>query len=684
MTSKTRLSAKQKLADLDRELEHHNHLYYNLDTPEISDAQYDALKKKRADLIAEFPDLDVASTLTSVGATPAGPFERAAHLAPLYSLDNVFNADDVTAFIQKVERFLGAQIPFTFIGEPKIDGLSIALVYEQGQLTRATTRGNGTYGDVITENARVVHDIPHTLKGQNVPEMMEIRGEIYLSKTQFLALNEQRADMDLPPFANPRNAAAGSMRQIDPSITKARALSFFPHGVFTPIPFASTYEDVRTHLKTWGFKCSPSRILRSLTDINHYHQKMDTERALLSFDIDGTVYKLNDLSLWERLGYSHKAPRFAFAFKFDPEEAVTILEDIQLQVGRLGTLTPVAHLTPVNVGGVLVTRASLHNEDELMRKDIRIGDTVTIHRAGDVIPQVTGVLYDKRPEYTHPFTFPSTCPVCSAPTERLQNMSAWRCTGGLSCPAQAIERLRHFVSRDAFDIAGCGAKNIAFLWDKGWVRTPADLFTLEQRNKAFSTPLQNQPGWGDLSANNLFKAIQSRLKIPLNRFLYALGIPQLGLVGARLLAQHYKTLDALREHLKTIQSPNDTNFKELEAIHGIGPLIAQDVVHFFSNPDRLEELEALLDRVTPLAYQPREMAPNHPLFGKKIVFTGTLSMTRAEAKSKAETCGAQVTTQLSASSDFLVAGSAPGSKVRRAADFGVRILDEASFLELLS
>ena len=684
MTQDALASAQQKLKDLDQALEHHNHLYYNLDAPEISDAQYDRLKQERLDLLAQFPSLAQKSTLTPVGVTPTGPFPRAAHMGPLYSLDNVFNMDDAAAFIQKMERFLGETIPHTFVGEPKIDGLSVALIYERGVLVRATTRGNGTYGDVVTNNARVVEGVPHTLSGDDIPEVMEVRGEVYLSKTQFLALNAERTGEDQPPFANPRNAAAGSMRQLDATITRARALSFLPHGVFTKTPFAPTYEDLIDHLQAWGFEHNAARTLHSLDDIERYHLETERERAHLSFDVDGTVYKLNDLTLWERLGYSHKAPRFAFAFKFDPEEATSVLEDIQLQVGRLGTLTPVAHLTPVNVGGVLVTRASLHNQDELERKDIRIGDTVTLHRAGDVIPQITGVLYDKRPKGARPFAFPSTCPVCGAPAERLQNMSAWRCTGGLSCPAQAMERLKHFVSRDAFDIAGFGTKNIAFLWDKDWLRTPADLFTLEKRNEDFTPPLESQPGWGSLSADNLFKAINARRRIALDRFLYALGIPQLGLVTARVLAAHYGTLRNLKEQMKAIHGPEDEKFKELEAIHGIGPLIAQDVVQFFANPDRMNELDALLDHVAPEPYQAREAPSNHPLQGKKIVFTGTLSMTRAEAKAKAEACGAQVTTQLSASTNFLVAGDAPGSKMKRAAALSVAVLDEAAFLNLLS
>ena len=682
MTLLTLSSAREKLAKLDRELSKHNELYYNADAPRISDADYDKIKHARAQLLQDFPELAPQSTLPPVGAAPTGPFPRAAHMAPLYSLDNVFDKADVEAFVQKIQRFIGNSAPLTFVGEPKIDGLSIALVYEKGTFVRAATRGDGTYGDVITENARFVQGIPHTLKGSKKPNLMEIRGEVYLTKNQFLTLNQERTHQGLPLFANPRNAAAGSMRQLDPHITKERALSFLPHGIFTDTPLANTYQETMERLAEWGFSHSPSAILKTIEDIEEYHQEMQEKRAGLAFDIDGTVYKLNDLNLWNRLGYSHKAPRFAFAFKFDPEVAITMLRDIRLQVGRLGTLTPVAHLEPVSVGGVLVTRASLHNQDELSRKDIRIGDTVSIHRAGDVIPQVTGVLYEKRPPDTQPFAFPDTCPVCSAPVKRLDHMSAWRCTGGLHCPAQAIERLKHFVSRDAFDIPGCGVKNITFLWKKGWVRTPSDLFTLQKRNQTFDTPLEKQEGWGALSASNLFESIQKRRHITLERFLYALGIPQLGLVTARLLAEHYLTFEALRHHINTILQ-GDANFDDLQSIHGIGPLIAQDLVNFFQDKVRREEVEDLLTHVT-IHDTKRSTLVSHPLQGKKIVFTGTLSsLTRPEAKMRAQACGARVITQLSASTDILVAGTAPGSKLDRAHDLGVSVMDENAFLELL-
>ncbi|WP_031933763.1 NAD-dependent DNA ligase LigA [Candidatus Hepatobacter penaei] len=677
-----RAHAQARLKHLDQELSKHNDLYYNQDAPIIDDATYDALKAEREALLKAWPDLAASSTLTSVGHKPTSPFERVLHRAPLYSLDNVFQPDDVIHFMGKMERFLGVSEPLTLVAEPKMDGLSIALVYENGKLTQAATRGDGKWGENITEGARVLSSIPHDL-GTSAPPLIEIRGEVYLDKQMFLMLNQQREAAELPPFVNPRNAAAGSMRQLDPDVTKSRNLSFRPHGFFTPSPWVTHYDEGIRHLNTWGFTTNQITLCQSSEDVNHYHQAMEKERSHLDFDIDGTVYKVNDLALCQRLGHSHKAPRFAFAYKFDPETALSRLVHIDLQVGRLGTLTPVAHLEPVNVGGVLVTRASLHNEDELRRKDIRIGDTVSIHRAGDVIPQVTGVLLDDRPPGTTPFVFPHACPVCGAPVIRKEGMSASRCTGGLACKAQAMARLRHFVSRDGFDIAGCGDKNIAFFWEGGWVTSPADFFTLGARNAQKTEPLETQPGWGPLSVNNLLRAIDARRHISLNRFLYSLGIPQVGVVSARVLAETYLTLDAFWSALEQATNRESQAFHDLQAIHSIGPLVAQEIIHFFQDPTTQQSVKDICAHITITPTAPPS-SQEKPLSGKSFVFTGTLSqLTRQEAKARTESQGGKVLTSLSSKTDFLVAGTSPGSKINKAQALGVDVLDEPAFLALL-
>lgn len=681
----SRTKARARLSVLDHQLSYHDNLYYNKDAPEITDAAYDQLKRERKEILEVWPNLRTASALTPVGIAPRGPFQKVSHSAPLYSLDNVFSEDDVQKFLDKTVRFLnGHTDPLIFVAEPKIDGLSIALLYKEGVFVRAATRGDGTVGEDVTENVRSVHSIPHQLD-KDVPQLLEVRGEVYLGKKDFLALNVQRTQEGESVFANPRNAAAGSLRQLDTAITAQRPLAFLPHGFYTPEPWVVTYTEGILKLKAWGFPVTESVLCPDKKAIETCHQKIQEQRSELDLDIDGTVYKLNDLSLAARLGYSHKAPRSAFAYKFDPELALTKLEKIDLQIGRFGTLTPVAHLQAVGVGGVIVTRASLHNADELERKDVREGDTVWIKRAGDVIPQVVRTVLEKRPDGSIPFVFPKYCPVCDAPVMREEGKAAYRCTGGINCKAQAIQRLRHFTSREAFDIGGCGEKVVQFLWDKNFVRTPTDFFTLKSSHDKRLDPLAKHPGWGELSVQNLLEAIEARRRISFPRFLYALGMSQVGVFTARSLSKTYKTWEKFSKAMKIAVDPQSAEFETLKSLHGVGPLIAEDVVSFMADKAQRKMIENLLLQID---IQPAARSTDRQegaLSGKTIVFTGTLTnLSRQEAKERAERAGARVVTVLSARVDFLVVGEKPGSKVKKAEELGVQLIDAGRFIAKLA
>lgn len=684
---------KAKLKQLSDSIAHHSNLYYNHDAPTLSDADFDRLKQTWDTLSRAFGAESEGLAPSPVGAPvkATGARARVQHLAPLYSLDNAFHMDDAADFVGKMNRFLRQEADLAFVAEPKIDGLSVALLYEKGVLLRAATRGDGRFGEDITANIKTLNGLPHTL---SLTDPIEIRGEVFLENKAFLALNADQESQGLEAFANPRNAAAGSVRHLDPNVTAARPLKFKPHGFHGPGPLAfHTYLDVLAQLRTWGFDLNEHKLCGTLDDIRAYQEDLSIRRHAFAFDIDGTVFKLNDLNLWNRLGHNQKAPRFAFAFKFDPEIATTVLEDISLQVGRLGTLTPVAHLAPVNIGGVLVTRASLHNADELERQDLRIGDTVQVKRAGDVIPQVLGPLKDKRPAGTTPFVFPKICPSCKGPIQRVENQVAWRCQNGAHCPAQAIWRLRHFASRPALDIDGIGKNGIALFFEKGWLKTPNDFFTLQQRQENGTLGLESLVGWGDKSMQNLWDAIRRAQTPPLNRFIYALGIPGVGAATADLLAQNFKTIDAF---MALFDSPNETaaernaaenptSFQEtLEAIHGIGPLVAKDIGDFFQDPGHQNWVKRLLNHVQPRATEPPQSSAETALSGKTLVFTGTLpTLSRAEATALAKKAGALVTSSLSSKTAFLVAGDAAGSKLSKAEKLGVTILDEATFKGML-
>ena len=640
-----------------------------------------------------FPDLKRKDSPSDrVGATPATGFGKVKHRRPMLSLDNAFNDEDVHEFVARVRKFLGLSEDekVTLVAEPKIDGLSASVRYEMGKFVLGATRGDGETGEDITANLAQVTDLPKTLSGNNVPDVIEVRGEVYMAKEDFLALNEAQEKAGGKIFANPRNAAAGSLRQLDVSVTAGRKLRFFAYawGEAPQLP-SDTQSGVLQCFKGWGFSLNPlTEVCRDVDGALALYRGVETARAGLPYDIDGVVYKVDRLDWQERLGMVSRAPRWAIAHKFPAEKAQTVINDIDIQVGRTGTLTPVARLEPVTVGGVVVTNATLHNEENIEKLDVRIGDTVIVQRAGDVIPQVLAVVTDKRPENSGAYDFPDHCPICgSAAVREIKDQKTGelearrRCTGGLICEAQAVERLRHFVSRDAFDIEGLGEKQIAAFWQDGLVRQPSDIFEL--KNKEIDPPLKEREGWGDLSVSNLFKAIDQRRTIELDRFMYGLGVPHVGQTTARLLAKTYETHERLLEALMKAQDAESDAWLDLVDIDGVGPKVAQTLVAFFAEPHNNDVVNSL---VAHLDIQPFDMPEDDsPVSGKTVVFTGTLErMTRAEAKAKAESLGAKVSGSVSKKTDYLVAGPGAGSKLKKAQELGVTALSEDDWLALIS
>ncbi|MGK2922417.1 MAG: NAD-dependent DNA ligase LigA [Methyloceanibacter sp.] len=690
----TETEATQELARLAKEIAHHDALYYRKDEPEVSDAAYDALRKRNEAIEARFPHLvrDDSPSL-KVGAAPVEAFGKVVHRVPMLSLGNVFDDEGVRDFIERVRRFLGldADAELAFTTEPKIDGLSITLRYEGGRLVQAATRGDGYEGENVTANVRTIGDIPEAVKAKNFPDPFEVRGEIYMSHSAFQALNAEQEKAGNRLFANPRNAAAGSLRQLDSKITAARPLRFFAYGwgEVAKLP-AGTQWGVYEAMVAWGFPLNPlAKLTSSVDEMLDTYREIEEGRAGLDYDIDGIVYKLDRLDLQERLGFVSRSPRWAIAHKFPAEKATTVLRDIEIQVGRTGALTPVAKLEPVTVGGVVVQNATLHNEDEIERKDVRIGDTVIVQRAGDVIPQILGAVQDKRPKGAKRFKFPDVCPACGSHAVREvdektgKRDAVRRCTGGLICPAQRVERLKHFVSRNAFDIEGLGEKRIQELYDDGTIQSPPRIFTLAEKDKAAVGKLAEREGWGELSAQKLFAAIEDRRNIRLDRFIYALGIRHVGEITARLLARNYGTAENfLKSMLAAGKEREGEAFAELDNIEGIGPAVAAAIADFFAEPHNVEVVEELLDQVSP---QPLE-AVDHgsPVSGKTVVFTGTLEqMTRSEAKARAERLGAKVAGSVSKNTDFVVAGPGAGSKLKNAKELGVEVLTEDEWLKLI-
>jgi DNA ligase (NAD+) len=650
-----------------------NEAYHRQDAPIMSDADYDALRREADALLAAHPELGkTAEKLQEVGARPAPGFKKIPHAVPMLSLDNVFDAREFNDFCMRIRRFLGLDAaPLEFVAEPKIDGLSISLTYAGRKLQHAATRGDGAEGEDVTANILTIASIPRQLP-PDAPETIEIRGEIYMTKADFLALNDSQARK----FANPRNAAAGSLRQLDAGITAQRKLSLFAYaqGV-SAAPIAQTHWAFLETLKAWGFTVNPLSELVSEAGAEPFQQKIGLKRAELAYDIDGVVYKLNDLALQARLGFVGRAPRWATAWKFPAERASTILETIEIQVGRTGALTPRAHLAPVNVGGVLVQHATLHNEDEIARKDIRIGDLVELQRAGDVIPQILRVL--KRGGNTVPYVFPDHCPVCGSIAPRDPDEAVRRCTGGLICPAQITERLIHFCARGAFDIDGMGEKTILEFFEAGLLKSPPDIFLLPDHE----AEIAGRDGWGKLSAENLSNAIRAKTTIPLARFIFALGIRRIGENNAKLLARHYVSYAQWRASMEAATQIGSDARLELGSISGVGPTIATDLAAFFAEPHNLETLTALEKHIT-ITDAASAATIDSPLAGKTIVFTGTLSMARPEAKARAEALGAKVTESVSKKTDFVVIGADAGSKAKKAAELGLRTLSEDEFREL--
>ena len=682
----TETAAAAELERLAIEIAHHDRLYYTRDAPEISDAEYDRLRQRNSAIEARFPELVRAdSPSRRVGAAPATGFAKVTHTVPMLSLENAFDEQDVRDFFAGIRNFFRrpedvarvAEDAIEVMAEPKIDGLSAAVRYEGGRLALGATRGDGVTGEDVTANIRTVASIPKQLAGSGWPDILEVRGEIYMEREGFFAVNAEREAAGEPLFANPRNVAAGSLRQLDPAITARRPLKFFAYAWGeASAPFARSHAEALRHFHDWGFTVNPrSRLCRGVEEVLAAYREIGADRAALPYDIDGVVYKVNDLALQNRLGMVSRAPRWALAHKFPAQQAQTVLNDIVIQVGRQGSLTPVAVLEPITVGGVVVQRATLHNEDEIARKDVRIGDTVIVQRAGDVIPQIVSVVLERRPKDAKPYRFPDHCPICNSLAVREEGMAARRCTGGLICAAQAVERLRHFVARDCFDIEGLGAKHIAEFWEDKLIRSPADIFRLT------AGKIADREGWGEVSATKLIAAIDGRRLISLDRFINALGIPQVGQATARLLARHYRSLAHWREEMEAPET--EAAHASLLDVHGIGADMAADIVGFFAEPHNRALLDDLAREVTVLDYAAPARAAASPLSGKTIVFTGGLeSMSRSEAKARAEALGANVASSVSAKTDFVVVGADAGSKAARAAALGVTTLDEGDWLKL--
>jgi DNA ligase (NAD+) len=694
----TEAEARAELARLANALTAANTAYHTLDAPEISDADYDALKRRNAAIEARFPALKLADSPSDrVGAAVAEGFGKVAHRVRMLSLENAFAAEEVTDFDDRVRKFLGHSGDLSYTAEPKIDGLSLSLRYESGVLVQAATRGDGEVGENVTENARTISDIPLRLSG--APQVLEVRGEVYMSHSDFAALNERQEAAGDKTFANPRNAAAGSLRQLDAGITASRPLRYFAYSWGeVSAPLAATQFDAIRHLDDLGFQTNPlTRVCDGPEALLSHYRLIETQRATLGYDIDGVVYKVNELALQARLGFRSSTPRWAIAHKFPAELAWTELLGIDIQVGRTGALSPVARLKPVTVGGVVVSNATLHNEDYIAGrdsrgqtirggKDIRIGDWVQVYRAGDVIPKVADVDLSRRTDSAQPYVFPSVCPECGSPAHREEGDSVRRCTGGLICPAQAVERLKHFVSRGAFDIEGLGAKQVELFFRDPTlpVKTPADIFTLAARDADNALQkLKNRDGFGEVSASKLFAAIEARRTIALDRLIFSLGIRHIGETSSSLLARHYGTWDAFSGAIDRAQDQVGPDWDELTAIDGIGSVSARALVDALhpANAERAE-IDRLVGFLTvlPVAAATSES----PVAGKTVVFTGTLEkMTRAEAKARAEALGAKVAGSVSAKTDLVVAGPGAGSKAKDAERLGVEIIDEDSWLRLI-
>jgi DNA ligase (NAD+) len=696
----TDAQARDELARLATLIADANRAYHKDDAPDLTDADYDALKRRNLAIEARFPALKRPDSPTDqVGAAPSDGFGKIKHDVRMLSLENAFGAADITDFDDRVRKFLGISGAVSYTAEPKIDGLSLSLRYVNGKLTQAATRGDGEVGENVTENARTIADIPQRLHGDNIPALMDIRGEVYMSHADFAALNARNSASGEKTFANPRNAAAGSLRQLDARVTASRPLKFFAYawGALSD-PLAKTQSGAIARMHNFGFQTNPLTTLCDGPDaMLAQYRAIEAQRSTLGYDIDGVVYKVDDLALHSRLGFRSSTPRWAIAHKFPAELAWTRLESIDIQVGRTGALSPVARLKPVTVGGVVVSNATLHNEDYIQGRDskgnpirqgrdIRVGDLVQVYRAGDVIPKIADVDLSQRPATAQPYTFPDLCPDCGSPANREPGDAVRRCTGGLICPAQAVERLKHFVARGGFDIEGLGAKQVeAFFNDPDLpIKTPADIFTLQTRDEAQPLrKLKNRDGWGEKSVTNLFAAIDEKRQIPLNRLIFALGIRHVGDSSASLLANHYTSWAGFEAAMTHAEIGSGPEWRDLTAIDGVGDVLAASLVTAFHHLAERAAIDALAAHLT--VQDAIQNAPqDSPVAGKTVVFTGTLEkMSRAEAKSRAEQLGAKVAGSVSAKTDLVIAGPGAGSKAKAAEALGVAIIDEDAWLALI-
>ena len=698
----TKKQAAAEHARLGQEIAQHDKRYYQDDRPTVSDAEYDALRARYTAIEARFPELRTLESLSlKIGAAPARGFAKIRHAVPMLSLDNAFAEQDVIDFVGRIRRFLklSDDDKINFSAEPKIDGLSMSLRYEDGALVTAATRGDGAEGEDVTANIRTLHDVPQQLKGRHVPKVAEVRGEVYMTKADFLKLNERQKEAGAPIFANPRNSAAGSLRQKDPVITASRPLGFFAYawGEMSEMP-ADTQSGMIKWFEACGFKTNPlTRLCRSVEELIAFHRHIEERRARLDYDIDGVVYKVDRIDWQERLGFVSRTPRWGIAHKFPAERAITVLKDIEIQVGRTGALTPVGKLEPVGVGGVVVQNVTLHNEDyikgvggkgEVLRdgRDIRIGDTVIIQRAGDVIPQIVDVVIDKRPKDAKPYHFPKKCP-CHLHTDIVREEIASgeegaraRCTGEFACPYQKIQHLMLFVSRRAFDIEGLGEKQIEWFFEQGWVKEPGDIFLLRKRNKEIK--LEEVEGYGETSVRNLFDAIDERRKIGLDRFIYALGIRHVGETTALALARGYGSWEAFHDACLKVAKGDEEASAEMDALDQIGETVIESVKSYFGESHNRHVVDRLIKEVTILdAEKPKK---DSAIAGKTVVFTGSLEkMTRDEAKAMAERLGAKAAGSVSKKTDYVVAGPGAGSKLAEAKKHGVTVLTEDEWLKLV-
>ncbi len=686
-----------ELEELAKLIAYHDRLYEDAE-PEIHDSEYDALRIRNDKIEKLFPHLvRPDSPSYKVGATPSGKFRKVKHKIPMLSLSNAFTYEDISNFFTSIRSFIielnDPSIPIEIVAEPKIDGISCSLRYENQRLVLGATRGDGIEGDDVTNNVKTINDIPKQLP-PFAPEILEIRGEVYMSDEDFLKFNKEQEEKGEKIFANPRNAAAGSLRQIDPEVTDSRPLSFFAYawGDISE-PIAKTQWEARDRIASWGFILSkPAKILNGLDEIKQFYEEIQSKRSGFGFSIDGVVYKINKIDLQGRLGFISRSPRWAIAHKLPPEKGQTRIKDIKIQVGRVGSLTPIAELEPINIGGVLVSRATLHNQDEIERKDFRKGDLVVVQRAGDVIPQVVSVIIKDRPLDSKPYQFPDKCTICQSATVREQHEAVRYCTGGLFCSAQAHERLKHFISRNAFDIEGLGGKIIEMFYNEGLVNVPSDIFKLEEKlsksNQIINQPkglipLEEREGWGIKSTNNLFAAIRERKTVTFERFLYALGINHVGETTAKIISRNYLSFKRFMEAATVSENPESESYRHLVNISGIGPKVADAIVSFFNEEHNIKVLNELLSLVRVSDYEPT-YSDRSIFSGKTIVFTGTLvKMSRNEAKARAESIGANVTNSVSKRTDYIIAGKKAGKKIEKADKLGVKIISEEDWLKML-